>query len=93
MGSNPDPSSSGLNAFCKAREKGLTGNILATMFNQVGALSIGINTSDIKKRGRIEAFTTAGAESAFGTIIVAAIPRVLKVVAPTIKVIMNAVVL
>jgi len=89
IGSNPDPRSSGLNAFCKASEKGLTGKILAIIFNQSGALSIGINTSDMKKRGRIEPLTTAGADSEFGTIIVAAIPSALKVAAPTIKVIMN----
>ena len=53
-----------------------------------------MKTSETKSKGRIEAFTTAGAASAFGMRVVTATPRQLKVAAPRRSVVIrgNAVV-
>ena len=59
--SKPSPVSKGLKAVCSAEVKGFTGNIWVKLINQLGASFIGINTSDTNNRGKIEAFTTAGA--------------------------------
>ena len=48
-----------------------------------------MKTSEIKSKGRIEAFITAGAASAFGMRVVTASPRQLKVAAPRRSVVRN----
>ena len=48
-----------------------------------------MKTSETKSRGRIEAFTTAGAASAFGMRVVTATPRQLKVAVPRRSVVRN----
>ena len=59
--SKPHPVSKGLKAVCNAEVNGLTGNIWVKSTNHLGASFIGINTSDMNNKGRIDAFTTAGA--------------------------------
>lgn len=74
----------------RARLNGLIGNTWAMVFNQFGALSIGMNTSDMKSNGSTVAFTMAGAASALGIKEVTAMPKQLNVAVPTIKVIRKA---
>ena len=50
--------------------------------SQLGALCIGMNTSDINNSGRIEAFTIAGEASALGIRDVTAMPRLQNVAVP-----------
>jgi len=81
-GSNPFPDSKGLKVACKADEKCFTGNILVNVINQSGTFPIGINISDIKSKGRIEALTMAGAAAELGINEVTAMPRLQNVAAP-----------
>ena len=75
---------------CKATENGLTGKICAIKLIQLGALSIGIKTSDININGITLAFTIGAAASELGIIVVIAIPNALKVAEPNIKMMIKA---
>ena len=57
---------------------------------QLGALSIGIKTSDININGITLAFTIGAAASELGIIVVIAIPNALKVAEPNIKMMIKA---
>src|SRR4051794_32851606 len=78
-------------AACMASAKWRTGKILPTTSPHGGAFAVtGMKMSDRNRIGRIEAFTIAGAASAFGMIVVMARPRAAKLAAPTRIVTMNA---
>ena len=88
--SNPLPFSDDLNAVCSALENGLMGKYLASKVTHAGASLIGMKTSEINSSGNADAFTIAGAASAFGTIAVMAMPSVQKVAHPTSRAVINA---
>ena len=58
-----------------------TGNTSASVVSHTGASSSGMNTSEMNSSGRMDAFTIAGAASAFGMTVVTASPSVQNVAA------------